>query len=158
MRQSYTPTLKKLGVDQRFRNHPRNKKKAIKADKKVKTIAGRLVRELERKPAERMYASELALFNRVLQQSRYSKEKIYSLHEPEVQCISEGKEHKKYKFGNKASIIYNISGVIVGSMGFRNEYDGHTLKSALNKYNSLLANCNLPKQPLETECIEGNQP
>jgi len=34
VRQSCTPTLKKLGVDQRFRNHPRNKKKAIKADKR----------------------------------------------------------------------------------------------------------------------------
>ncbi|MGO3807496.1 MAG: transposase, partial [Sphingobacterium sp.] len=48
IRQSYTRTLKKLGVDQRFRNHPKNKSKAKKADRKVKTIAGRLVRELER--------------------------------------------------------------------------------------------------------------
>lgn len=46
VRQSYRRTLKKLGVDQRFRNHPKNKGKARKADRKVKTIAGRLVREL----------------------------------------------------------------------------------------------------------------
>jgi hypothetical protein len=36
--------FKKLLMDQRFRNHPKNKGKARKADKKVKTIAGRLVR------------------------------------------------------------------------------------------------------------------
>lgn len=48
IRQSYKRILKKLSVDQRFRNHPRNKSKARKADKKLKNIAGRLVRELER--------------------------------------------------------------------------------------------------------------
>lgn len=137
VRQSYTRTLKKLSVDQRFRNHPRNKKKAIKADKRVKVIAGRLVRELERKLAEGMYTSELALFNKVLQQTKHSKQKIYSLHETDVQCISKGKEHKKYEFGNKVSIVYNLSGVILGAMGFRNEYDGHTLEPALQQVEAL---------------------
>lgn len=40
LRQSYSRTLKKLGVDQRFRTHPKNGKKAKRADRKVKTIAG----------------------------------------------------------------------------------------------------------------------
>jgi IS5 family transposase len=48
-RQSYERTLKQLKRGQRFRNHPNNKKRARKADKKLKTIAGRLLRELERK-------------------------------------------------------------------------------------------------------------
>ena len=47
LRQSYTRTLKKLLMAGRFRNHPKNKGKARKADRKVKTIAGRLVRELD---------------------------------------------------------------------------------------------------------------
>ena len=51
LRQSYTRTLRKLLMDQRFRNHPKNKGRARKADKKIKTIAGRLVRELDRKVA-----------------------------------------------------------------------------------------------------------
>ena len=133
VRQSYTRTLKKLGDDQRFRNHPRNKSKARKADKKVRTIAGRLVRELERnlKPGS-IYRTDLELFKQVLAQKRTSKNKIYSLHEPETQCISKGKEHKKYEFGNKASFVYTRNtGVIVGAMGFRNEFDGHTLGPAL---------------------------
>jgi len=137
VRQSYRQTLKKLGVEQRFRNHPKNKKKAIRADKKVKVIAGRLVRELERKLANGLYAEELALFNQVLSQTRNSKNKIYSLHEPDVQCISKGKEHKKYEFGNKVSVVYNLRGVIVGALGFRNEYDGHTLEPALQQVEQL---------------------
>lgn len=137
LRQSYKRILKGLGVHQRFRNHPRNKKKAIRADKKVKVIAGRLVRELERKLARGLYGEELSIFKQVLLQTRNSKKKIYSLHEPDVQCISKGKEHKKYEFGNKVSIVYNLSGVIVGAMGFRNEYDGHTLEPALQQVEAL---------------------
>jgi len=140
VRQTYTRTLKKLGIDQRFRNHPRNKSKARKADKKVRTIAGRLVRELGRNlTTNSAYFKEIELFKQVLQQKRTSKNKIYSLHEPETKCISKGKEHKKYEFGNKASIVYTQhTGVIVGAMGFRNEFDGHTLEPALKQTKRLV--------------------
>jgi hypothetical protein len=40
-----------------------------------------------------------------LAQNKSDSGKIYSLHEPAVQCISKGKEHKKYEFGSKVSII-----------------------------------------------------
>lgn len=97
MRQSYTQVLKKLSVDQRFRNHPKNKNKARKADKKIKTIAGRLVRELERNVVPgSIHQSGLELFKKVLAQKRNDENKVYSLHEPDVNCISKGKEHKKY--------------------------------------------------------------
>lgn len=140
LRQSYTRTLKKLSIDQRFRNHPRNRSKAIKADRKVKTIAGRLVRELERNlPADSLYHKTIEFFKLVLAQNRSSKNKIYSLHEPDVLCISKGKEHKKYEFGNKVSIVMTQNtGVIVGAMGFRNEFDGHTLTPALEQVSRLV--------------------
>lgn len=93
-RQSYTFTLKRLGISQRFRNHPKNRGKARRADRKVKTIAGRLVRELERNLPPGAHAGEIGLFKRVLAQKRADRNKVYSLHEPEVQCISKGKEHK----------------------------------------------------------------
>lgn len=140
VRQSYRFVLRKLGYAQRFRNHPKNRGKARAADRKVKTIAGRLVRELERNLAPgNKHLTELELFKKVLAQKRADSNKIYSLHEPDVQCISKGKEHKKYEFGNKASIAYTqTTGVIVGARGFRNEYDGHTLEAALEQVEQLV--------------------
>lgn len=139
LRQSYTRTLKKLGLDQRFRNHSKNHGKARKADRKVKTIAGRLVRELERKLAAGSYATQLALYQRVLAQKRQDRNKVYSLHEPDVHCISKGKEHRKYEFGSKVSItVTQNSGVIIGALNIPgNDYDGHTLKAALEQQQRL---------------------
>jgi IS5 family transposase len=142
LRQSYTCTVKKLSLDQRFRNHPKNYGKAKKADRKIKTIAGRLVRELERKlQAETMpkYFTSLQLFQKVLSQKRNDTQKIYSLHEPHVQCISKGKEHKKYEFGTKVSIITTKnSGVIIGALNIpKNDYDGHTLEPAITQQQRL---------------------
>lgn len=135
LRQTYTRTIKKLSYDQRFRHHPKNRGKARKADKKVKTIAGRLVRDVERKlPAKGLdYTDQLSMFKRVLAQKKNDKDKIYSLHEPEVKCISKGKEHKPYEFGNKVSISWTGTGVIVGALGFRNEFDGHTLDKSIEQ-------------------------
>ena len=59
MRQSYTFVLKGIYRDQRFRNHPKNRRKAIKADKRLRTIAGRLVRELERNLGQNRQHDEL---------------------------------------------------------------------------------------------------
>ncbi len=132
VRQRYTRTLGKLALDQRFRNHPRNRRKALRADRKVKVIAGRLVRELERNlPDGHTYGPVLEIMNRVISQDRHGKDKIYSLHEPEVQCIGKGKEHKKYEFGNKVSIVCSARGVILGALSLRNQYDGHTIDPAL---------------------------
>ena len=36
------------------------------------------------------------LYYRVPSQNRKSKNKVYSLHEPDVVCISKGKEHKQF--------------------------------------------------------------
>ena len=133
LRQTYTRVLKKLNVDLRFSKHPKNRKKVKSARRKIKTIAGRLVRELRRLlPEDHIYVKNLNLFEKVLSQQRNSKQKIYSLHEPDVCCISKGKEHAMYEFGNKVSIVQTqYTGVIVGAMSFRNEYDGNTLDQAL---------------------------
>ena len=80
VRQSYKRVLKGLYRDQRFRNHPKNKKKALRADKKVITIAGRLLRELERnltaKGWHEDYAQNIALWWRVLTQQKNDKDKV----------------------------------------------------------------------------------
>jgi transposase, IS5 family len=140
IRQSYTRTIKKLGIAQRFRNHPKNKSKARKADKKIKIIAGRMLREVERHLApESKHQTDLLIMNKVLQQQRHDSHKIYSLHEPNVQCISKGKEHKKYEFGCKVSIMSTKnSGVIIGALSYeKNEYDGHTIEKAIEQQQRL---------------------
>ena len=138
MRQSYTFVLKGIYRDQRFRNHPKNRRKAIKADKRLRTIAGRLVRELERNLGQnRQHDELLSIFKKILLQRRNSSHKIYSIHEPEVQCISKGTEQKKYEFGTTVSIIRSATGVILGASSFRNEYDGHTIQKSLEQVRRL---------------------
>lgn len=48
LRRSYRRELKKLLLNLRFRHHPKNGKKAWKASKRLRTIAGILVRERKR--------------------------------------------------------------------------------------------------------------
>ena len=138
LRQSYRRTLKMLMLAQRNGQHPKRRKKASAARRKIRTIAGRLVRELNRKlsvPIKHFYEEQLALFQRVLQQRRHDKNKIYSLHAPEVCCIAKGKEHKPYEFGSKVAMVRGAnSGVITGMANFNtNLYDGHTLEPALTQ-------------------------
>lgn len=136
LRQSYRRKLKELMLAQRNSQHPKRRKQARAAQRKIKTIAGRLVRELERKLPEDIqgwYAGQLTLFKRVLAQQRHDKNKVYSLHAPEVCCIAKGKEHKPYEFGSKIAVVRGArSGVITGMRNFNtNAYDGHTLEPAL---------------------------
>ncbi len=139
LRQSYTRTVKKLLMEQRFRNHPKNKGRARKADRKVKTIAGRLVREIERKLTPGLHQDTLELFKKVLMQKRADSSKVYSLHEPHTQCMSKGKEHKKYEFGSKVSIITTkTTGVIIGAINIeKNVHDSKTLQPAIEQQQRL---------------------
>lgn len=137
-RQTYTRTVKRLRFEARYVRVPSRAKQGRKAIAKIKTIAGRLLRELERKLSEetkKALSKILSVMNRIMNQKRDSKNKVYSLHEPEVSCIAKGKEHKKYEFGSKVSVlITKKSGIIVGSVNFRgNPYDGNTLDTALEQ-------------------------
>jgi transposase, IS5 family len=142
LRQSYTRTVHKLKIMQRLRKNKGGDVKARKASKKIKTIAGRLVRELERKlPVTRLahYQSDLMLFNKVLSQKKSDSNKTYSLHEAQVKCYTKGKEHKKFEFGSKVSILVTQStGVIVGALNFNStEHDSKTLPLALEQHQRL---------------------
>ena len=77
----------------------------------------------------------MEIFEKVLSQTQNSQNKIYSLHEPEVYCISKGKEHKKYEFGSKASIVVTKnSGIIVGALHIlKNKHDTHTFPDIIKQ-------------------------
>lgn len=138
LRQSYRFVVKRLRMKLHNGGHPRRQKAARKAGRKLKTIAGRLVRELQRKldgEALVYYGQSLNLFKEVLAQKKSTKNKRYSLHEPAVWCIAKGKPHKKYEFGCKVSVARNAKdGVIVGMKSFTgNPYDGDTLEASLEQ-------------------------
>jgi len=142
LRQSYTQTIKKLSTIQRFKKNKNGWAKAKKASKKIKTIAGVLVRELKRKLSAQTlskYSNDLNLFEKVLLQKRGDSNKIYSLHEPDVKCYTKGKEHKRFEFGSKVSIaVTQKTGVIVGALNFNStEHDSKTLEKALTQYTNL---------------------
>lgn len=90
------------------------------------------------KSALRPYDEQLWLYYRVLGQRRDSHNKIYSFHAPEVSCISKGKDHKKYEFGNKSGfVITRKRGIVTNAMAFEgNPYDGHTLEPVVRHLKS----------------------
>lgn len=157
LRRSYKKTSKQLVRDTYNGNHPKRRKKANAAKRKLKTISGRLIRELERKLPEGVYSNELELYKKVLAQEKNTKNKIYSLHEPEVYCMSKGKAHKKYEYGCKASVVLTQkTGIIVGAMTFTtNVYDGHTLEDVLEQTKNLIGR--MPKTATVDRGYKGKQ-
>jgi IS5 family transposase len=138
LRQTYGRELKQLMIDQRFHSHPKRKKKAHAAARRIKVISGRVFRDLERKldaPRKANFEELFDIFNKILTQEKSSTNKIYSIHQPHVKCIAKGKEAKKFEFGNKSSIVKTKkSGIIVGAMAFtENVYDGDTLEPQLDQ-------------------------
>jgi IS5 family transposase len=136
LKRTYTMEIKKLKYQLRFARKPKNYKKLHRLQGKLKRIAYKLfedlVTQLDPVPKKAYYETFDLLFS-VLTQKKDDKNKVYSLHEPDVLCIAKGKEHKPYEFGNKSSFAYTRkSGIIVGAMAIEgNAYDGHTLKPQL---------------------------
>jgi IS5 family transposase len=138
LRRSYRRELKKTLRVIRFGKNREDKKKVPAAIRRIKTMANALLRDVMRKLSENSLSArheELENYRRAVNQKRQDKNKIYSLHEPGVICISKGKEHKKYEFGAKAAIAMTKTGcIIVGAKNFsHNAYDGDTLKELLSQ-------------------------
>lgn len=130
LKRTYTFEIRKLKQQLQFARKLKDLRKHIKAEKKLHGLAFKLYRDVVNhlNPIPMSYKEELDVLYRVLTQQRNDKNKIYSIHEPEVLCISKGKEHKQYEFGNRSSFAYTRgSGIIVGAMTIEgNAYDGHT--------------------------------
>jgi len=146
LRQNYRFKGKKLLARQGRYAAARQMKRAAKMTRQLKTILGRVVRDIERKAAKLpgRIADEplrelVALAERLLAQERTSKNKLYSVHAPEVECIAKGKAHKRYEFGCKASVATTSkTNWIVGAHAVHgNPYDGHTLGGAIRQVERL---------------------
>jgi IS5 family transposase len=119
-------------------------KRARKQHKLVKRYLGcvyrDIKRQIEKQPDLANHFRELFIkTEKLLNQKREDKNKLYSLHAPEVECIAKGKVHKKYEFGVKTSIATtHKKNFIVGIRALAgNPYDGHTLKTALDQVEKL---------------------
>ncbi len=137
-RQSYKRVSKQLLRDAYFGHHPRRQKKAKMARKKLRTIGKRVLRELERKLPEdvlKCYEDIFKIYLKALTQERTTKDKIYSLHEPQVACIGKGKSGKNYEFGTKVAVVRGRKTGIITSVKrfFGNPHDSRTLEESLSQ-------------------------
>jgi IS5 family transposase len=118
--------------------------------KRQRTILGIVIREVQRKmqsadfaPAHPKATSDLGLWleraTRIQTQQRNSKNKLYALHAPEVECIGKGKARKPYEFGVKSAVVVSHEhGLMLGARTFPgNPYDGHILSAVLEQATNL---------------------
>jgi IS5 family transposase len=123
-------------MQSRYR-HANQHKRANREVRKLKTYLGRVVRDIRRKAGliDPELSKLLLKADRLLAQEHHSKNKLYSIHAEEVECISKGKAHKRYEFGNKVGFVSTSrKNWIIGIKSFHgNPYDGHTLKSSLQQ-------------------------
>ena len=112
-------------------------KRARRETRKLKTYLGRVVRDIRHKVGDPDLELKelLELADQLLVQRKDSKDKIYSIHAREVECISKGKAPylsthwpKRYGFGSKVSIVstsrYTRYNWIIGLLSFHgNPYD-----------------------------------
>jgi IS5 family transposase len=154
LRQNYRRVSKRLLFQQSRYAHAQQFKRAANITRKLKTILGRVVRDIQRKAqcttventaenkgeiADCKLRELIARAERLLAQTRESKQKLYSVNAPEVECIAKGKIHKRYEFGCKVSLATTSnSNWIVGTQALHgNPYDGHTLSAAIEQVTKL---------------------
>jgi len=137
LRQTYKRVAKKALVMQGRWRHARRFKRAEKNVKKLRTYLGRVIRDIRRKAQsiDESLEEKLLLAERIFNQRKNDKNKVYSIHAPEVECIAKGKTHKKYEFGCKVSVVSTSrNNWVLGVKAFHgNPYDGHTLAEALEQ-------------------------
>lgn len=140
LRQSYVRLGKIALVKQSRYAHARQYKRARRETRRLKTYLGCVTRDIRRKADSIDFGlgDLLYLSDRLLVQEKTSKNKLYSIHEPHVDCISKGKAHKRYEFGCKISVATTSrDNWVIGIQALHgNPYDGHTLEGAIEQIES----------------------
>ncbi len=140
LRQSYVRVAKRMAQKAGRYAHARQFKRMQRSLRKLRTWLGRLIRDIRRKQSGPDVGLDhlLSLCERLHGQRQFDKNKLYSLHEPEVVCISKGKARVRYEFGQKIAVATtNRHNWIVGIRVCEgNPYDGHTLSDTLDTVRS----------------------
>jgi IS5 family transposase len=160
LRQNYERTGKKVFLKQGRYASAGQYNRSKKETKKLKTMLGRVIRDIQRKCSnpEGRLAKVLNIAKAIFNQKRDDKNKVYSVHAPEVECIAKGKVHnlkvtsKKYEFGCKVSMVSSSKGnwILAIDALHGNPFDGHTLKDALHQVKQ-----HTGWQPLNAYCDKG---
>ncbi len=142
LRQNCNRLSKQLLFQQIRYAHAKQIKRAKRCARKLKTDLGRVIRDIERNcPHPDPDLDQLLdISARIHRQKRQENNKVYSVHSPEVSCISKGKAHKRYEFGCKVSVAATSKGGwFLGALAFKgNPYDGHTIANALDQVESIV--------------------
>jgi len=141
LRQSYIRVGKRAAVKVSRYAHAKQFRRMRRQLRKLRTYVGRLIRDIRRKAGvvSDDLAAVLGQAERIRNQQPRDSNKLYSWHEPEVRCISKGKAHKRYEFGQKVALATtNRSNWIVAAKLLEdNPYDGHTLAETLEATESI---------------------
>lgn len=141
LRQNYNRIAPKLAGQIARYAHAKQYRRMRSHLKKLKTLVGRVWRDVFRQLAQvpqqlkPKVTDLLQKVERLLKQQPQDSHKLYSLHAPEVECISKGKLRQPYEFGVKVSVMTtHKEGLVVGMRSLPgNPYDGHTLHLALEQ-------------------------
>ena len=141
LRQSYVRVGKRAAVKAGRYAHAKQFKRMRRQLRKLRTYVGRLIRDIRRKSTtiDDDLATLLDRAGRIRDQRPEDTKKLYSLHEPEVQCISKGKAHKRYEFGQKVAVATTNrhNWIVAASLMEGNPYDGHTLTATLTNVEAI---------------------
>ncbi|ESY63018.1 transposase [Mesorhizobium sp. LNHC252B00] len=140
LRQSHARLAKAAAVRAGRYAHARQFRRMRRELKRLRTYLGRVFRDISRKIAgngelEARFGRLLGLVERLLAQRPKDKNKLYSMHAPEVACISKGKARAPFEFGCKVGIATtNREGLVLAAKSFEgNPYDGHTLAATVDQ-------------------------
>ncbi len=141
LRQNYNREAPRLAAQVGRYAHAKQYRRMRASLKSLRTLVGRVWRDIDRKRDRQdelqnaKVASILARVKRLLAQKPKDKNKLYSLHAPEVECISKGKARQPYEFGVKVTVATtHKEGLVVGMRSLPgNPYDGHTLPEAIEQ-------------------------
>lgn len=137
LRQSYARVGKKTEAQVGRYAHAKQWRRMRRELRKLRTWLGRVIRDVQRKAVKIGGAlkEKLELATRLYEQQRDSKNKLYALHAPEVECIAKGKARTPYEFGVKVSVAVTAQhGLVVGMRSMPGSpYDGYTLHSQLEQ-------------------------
>jgi transposase, IS5 family len=137
LRQSYARVGKAAEHQAGRYAHAKQYRRMQREIRKLRTWLGRVIRDVQRKGSELAGAlkAKIEIAQRLYEQRRDSKNKLYALHAPETECIAKGKARTPYEFGVKVSVAVTAKeGLVVGMRSMPgNPYDGHTVDSQIEQ-------------------------